>query len=109
MNRNILNNLIWATLGATCMALSVGASASELPTAQLAALQCTDNASESCCERWVNTVVSAARVETNPASMLNALPRRVDRWRIIEKRSYCAMKRDIEARDQPIRAVAIAK
>ncbi len=74
------------------------ASASELPTEKLNALQCESNASESCCERWVNVVLTAAHAETNPVSMLTVLPRRIERWVKIEKRSYCAIKKDIEAR-----------
>jgi hypothetical protein len=81
----------------TVLAL-VSARASELPTEKLNALQCTNNESESCCQKWVNIVLAAARVETNPASMLTVLPRRVDRWVIIEKRRFCDVKKDIEAR-----------
>lgn len=78
--------------------LITSASASELPTEKLTALQCASNANESCCERWVNVVMAAALAETNPVSMLIVLPRRIDRWVKIEKRSYCAIRKDIEAR-----------
>jgi hypothetical protein len=78
--------------------LITSASASELPTEKLNALQCASNANESCCERWVNVVMTAALAETNPVSMLIVLPRRIDRWVKIEKRSYCAIRRDIEVR-----------
>ncbi len=74
------------------------ATATELPDDKLAALKCGDNASESCCQRWVDTVITAARAESDPASMLSVLPRRIDRWMIIEKRTYCAVKKDIESR-----------
>jgi hypothetical protein len=74
------------------------AAAAGLPTEKLDALQCASSASESCCERWVNVVLTAAQAETDAASMLTVLPRRVDRWVKIEKRPYCAIKKDIEAR-----------
>lgn len=77
---------------------TVTATATELPDDKLAALKCGDNASESCCQRWVDTVITAARAESDPASMLSVLPRRIDRWMIIEKRTYCAVKKDIESR-----------
>lgn len=83
------------------------ASASELPDDKLAALKCGDSASESCCQRWVDTVITAARAESDPASMLSVLPRRIDRWIIIENRPYCAVKKDIEARArQPLARAA---
>lgn len=80
--------------------VSASATASELPTEKLKTLQCAASG-ETCCEKWINTVLEAARAETNASSMLNVLPNRVDRWRHVEKRSFCAMKKDIEARDQP--------
>jgi hypothetical protein len=85
---------------AACFAALVlaSASASDLPTEKLKALECTNAASESCCEKWVKVVLAAARAEANPGSMLTVLPRRVDRWVIIEKRNYCDIRKDIEAR-----------
>lgn len=86
---------------------TVTATATELPDDKLAALKCGDNASESCCQRWVDTVITAARAESDPASMLSVLPRRIDRWMIIEKRTYCAVKKDIESRArQPLPVAA---
>ena len=85
---------------------TVTATATELPDDKLAALKCGDNASESCCQRWVDTVITAARAESDPASMLSVLPRRIDRWMIIEKRTYCAVKKDIESRARQPQPVA---
>lgn len=82
-----------------CLAFGLTpAAASGLPTAKLNALECASNASESCCERWVNVVMTAAKAEADTSSMLSVLPRRIDRWVIIEKRAYCDIKKDIEAR-----------
>jgi hypothetical protein len=94
--------LAHALIAACLIAASASASATDLPTQKLAGLQCSADAAESCCEKWVDTVVTAARTETNPASMLNTLPRRIERWRLVEKRSFCAIKKDIETRDLPI-------
>ena len=98
-NRNKHNKIAQRSFAAICTVFALAsASASVLPVEKLSALQCANSESESCCEKWVNVVLTAARAETNPASMLTVLPRRVDRWVIIEKRRYCAVKKDIEAR-----------
>ena len=94
---------------AISMAITMGATAAtatELPDDKLAAPKCGDSASESCCQRWVDTVISAAHAEADPSSMLNVLPRRIERWMIIEKRTYCAVKKDIEGRARQTLALA---
>ena len=98
---NKLKQTAIGSINALCMTFAMAAAtASDLPTAKLDALQCASNSGESCCQRWVNVVLDAARAEKNLSSMLTVLPRRVERWVVIEKRSYCAVKGDIEARDR---------
>ena len=97
LQKPVLLGLRMAAAFTLLFPLSNAVAASVLPQAKLAQLQCGQ--SESCCEKWVNIVVDAALENKDPSSMLSQLPRRVDRWRIIEKRPACHMKADIEARD----------
>ena len=53
--------------------------------------------SESCCVRWVETVVDAAGA-SDTSSMLALLPRKIERWTKVEKRRQCAIKHDIDTR-----------
>ena len=72
--------------------------------------------SESCCARWVKTVVDAAGASGDALRMLALRLRKSERWTKVEKRRQCASKHDIEARATelaPIRsstnAIATAK
>jgi hypothetical protein len=106
VTRKIRQSGICMTFAIAAGLATTMATATELPTAKLDALQCAGNRGESCCQRWVNVVLDAARAEKDPSSMLTVLPRRVERWLVIEKRSYCAMKTDIEARDRGSQLIA---
>ena len=107
LNSKPINKIAIGGLTAVLFAFTaMPAAATALPDDKLAALKCGENASESCCQRWVDTVITAARAESDPASMLSVLPRRIDRWMIIEKRTYCAVKKDIESRARQPQPVA---
>ena len=54
--------------------------------------------SESCCARWVETVVDAAGASGDTSSMLAPLPCKSERWTKVEKRRQCAIKHDIDTR-----------
>ena len=107
LNSKPINKIAIGGLTALLFAFTaMPSTATALPDDKLAALKCGENASESCCKNWVDAVVTAARADTDPGSMLSVLPRRVDRWVIIEHRSYCSIKKDIEVRTRQTQILA---
>ncbi|HEX4857562.1 MAG TPA: hypothetical protein VFV17_00995 [Usitatibacteraceae bacterium] len=67
------------------------------PGTRVPQMRC-DAAAESCCKAWVHELLQ--QIGTSPAATdaLAVVPRRVAQWLRQEQRSYCAIRKDLEAR-----------